>query len=611
MVLPKIFGRGILGSVGVAAAVAKNKLQIINDQEQFLQGLDDQLTNWGLQDISMAYEIVAVVGSQSSGKSTLLNHLFGTDFAVMDPASRGRTTNGIWLSAAHDPPNLIVMDVEGSDGSSRDDNQTFERKSALFALATSRALVVNMWENQVGLYNGGNMGLLRIILEEYLALFGGVAAADYEPPQILFVIQAHSGITPLNSLSNTIMADLERMWQGIVKPPSLSSQQLKDHFNFQFESLPHIIWAPDAYKKGIDTLRKRFTDKNSSSYLFQQSKPPSVPVGGLELHMQMIWQKVQSSENLNLPSQHDLLAGAICDRISESILARFRPHLDPHIATINEGQVIDNLGALLRSWRSDVLGQYDRDTSHYAAAIHQGRRKALSGAFFNEVSVIVFGQLRNLRSSSLTAFDNTLRDSMTQDDVLYQATVSQERTRHENEYASEVHSLRLDGSNWPLEPESQQFMDGLAERATIREREKKLFNAPIRVTKEDNVGSRKTMTTSATLYRDGKLVVDVYTRTRKNNEGLRGRVLVVVVDVNGNAVGISNELRCTTRGGVWDPFTPSSGHDQFHLQLPADVGRAAFSLDIYQTDNVTLGGTVDRVIKNVNGVVAVATALGF
>jgi hypothetical protein len=34
-------------------------------------------------------------------------------------------------------------------------------KSALFALATSEVLIVNIWEHQVGLYQGANMGLLK------------------------------------------------------------------------------------------------------------------------------------------------------------------------------------------------------------------------------------------------------------------------------------------------------------------------------------------------------------------------------------------------------------------------------------------------------------------
>ncbi len=68
--------------------------------------------------------------------------------------------------------NLMVMDVEGTDGRERGEDQDFERKSALFSLASSEVLIVNMWEHQVGLYNGANMGLLKTVFEVNLGLFG-------------------------------------------------------------------------------------------------------------------------------------------------------------------------------------------------------------------------------------------------------------------------------------------------------------------------------------------------------------------------------------------------------------------------------------------------------
>ena len=106
-----------------------------------------------------AYHVVAVFGSQSTGKSTLLNHLFGTQFSVMDEQARRQTTKGIWMSRAIEDneqenskgmrkigsdgigKNILVMDVEGTDGRERGEDQDFERKSALFALATSEVLV--------------------------------------------------------------------------------------------------------------------------------------------------------------------------------------------------------------------------------------------------------------------------------------------------------------------------------------------------------------------------------------------------------------------------------------------------------------------------------------
>jgi hypothetical protein len=99
----------------------------------------------------------------------------------MSESERRQTTKGIWMSknktegadgdAKKMADNILVMDVEGTDGRERGEDQDFERKSALFALATSEVLIVNIWEHQVGLYQGANMGLLKTVFEVNLQLF--------------------------------------------------------------------------------------------------------------------------------------------------------------------------------------------------------------------------------------------------------------------------------------------------------------------------------------------------------------------------------------------------------------------------------------------------------
>lgn len=99
----------------------------------------------------------------------------------MSEDDRKQTTKGIWMSknkkshSTTDPKkmadNILVMDVEGTDGRERGEDQDFERKSALFALATSEVLIVNIWEHQIGLYQGANMGLLKVVFEVNLELF--------------------------------------------------------------------------------------------------------------------------------------------------------------------------------------------------------------------------------------------------------------------------------------------------------------------------------------------------------------------------------------------------------------------------------------------------------
>ena len=65
------------------------------------------------------YSTVAVIGCQSSGKSTLLNLLFDTTFEVMDESKgRQQTTKGIWLNR-NKAGDLIVLDIEGTDSKER------------------------------------------------------------------------------------------------------------------------------------------------------------------------------------------------------------------------------------------------------------------------------------------------------------------------------------------------------------------------------------------------------------------------------------------------------------------------------------------------------------
>ena len=57
---------------------------------------------------SQKYAIISIMGPQSSGKSTILNKLFGTRFEVMDHTKgRHQVTTGIWMGSC---PKGICID---------------------------------------------------------------------------------------------------------------------------------------------------------------------------------------------------------------------------------------------------------------------------------------------------------------------------------------------------------------------------------------------------------------------------------------------------------------------------------------------------------------------
>ncbi|KAJ7969262.1 Protein ROOT HAIR DEFECTIVE 3-like [Quillaja saponaria] len=122
--------------------------QLIDGSGEFnVAGFENFMKKVNLADCGLSYAVVAIMGPQSSGKSTLLNHLFHTNFREMD-AYRGRfqTTKGIWIAKCIGiEPCTVAMDLEGTDGRERgEDDTAFEKQSALFALAISDIVLVNM-----------------------------------------------------------------------------------------------------------------------------------------------------------------------------------------------------------------------------------------------------------------------------------------------------------------------------------------------------------------------------------------------------------------------------------------------------------------------------------
>ena len=172
------------------------------------------------------YRTVAVIGCQSSGKSTLLNLLFDTKFDVMDAStgSRQQTTKGIWLNRNADG-NLLVLDIEGTDSKERGEQRmTFEQTTSLFALAIADVLLINMWTSDIGRYGASNYGLLKVIFEVNLKLF-----EQHSSKKLVFVLRDFDGKAPEN-IKNLIGTDIRNIWSEILKPDQYAESNPEDFF---------------------------------------------------------------------------------------------------------------------------------------------------------------------------------------------------------------------------------------------------------------------------------------------------------------------------------------------------------------------------------------------
>jgi tRNA U34 5-carboxymethylaminomethyl modifying GTPase MnmE/TrmE len=65
----------------MAKQIKSNKISIMIMFNS--EGFAKLLEEWRLLKKGRDYKIVSIIGCQSTGKSTLLNHLFNTSFAIM------------------------------------------------------------------------------------------------------------------------------------------------------------------------------------------------------------------------------------------------------------------------------------------------------------------------------------------------------------------------------------------------------------------------------------------------------------------------------------------------------------------------------------------------
>ncbi|CCL98665.1 uncharacterized protein FIBRA_00667 [Fibroporia radiculosa] len=429
------------------------RVQLINDEKQFMPELTPQMGRWGLQNAGFDYNIVAVFGSQSTGKSTLLNRLFGTNFDVMDETRRQQTTKGIWMCRAKGM-NTMVMDVEGTDGRERGEDQDFERKSALFSLASSEVLIVNLWEHQVGLYQGANMGLLKTVFEVNLGLFGKKTAdGRSQRTLLLFVIRDHIGTTPLENLKTTLTADMQKIWETLSKPSELQDRQLSDYFDLSFAALPHKVLAADKFESEVLELRKRFADKSREDCVFKPAYHKRIPADGAAFYMEGIWEQVQNNKDLDLPTQQELLAQFRCDEISTAALAEFSEQAKPQRRPIESGKVVDGLGSMMRAWRSGALSRYDRDASRYHQGVYSRKRADLVSVLDSTLSPLFLGQLKNLHKLCLVTFKTEMLEGMRGEGYNFADVVGAARERCEKRFLEGAQEASVEGTDWSYDDE--------------------------------------------------------------------------------------------------------------------------------------------------------------
>ncbi|XP_077227328.1 protein ROOT HAIR DEFECTIVE 3-like [Tasmannia lanceolata] len=383
--------------------------QLIDGDGTFnVSGLESFMKTVKLAECGLSYAVVAIMGPQSSGKSTLLNHLFHTNFREMDTfRRRSQTTKGIWIAKCVGiEPCTIAMDLEGTDGRERgEDDTTFEKQSALFALATADILLINMWCHDIGREQAANKPLLKTVFQVMMRLFSPRKTI------LLFVIRDKTK-TPLEHLEPVLREDIQKIWDAVSKPKAHIDTPLSEFFNVEVTALSSYEEKEEQFKEQVAQLRQRFFHSIAPGRLAGDRRGV-VPASAFSFSAQQIWKVIRENKDLDLPAHKVMVATVRCDEIANEKLSRLTS--DEGWLELEEGVQsgpVSGFGKKLSSILDAYLSEYDMEAIYFDEGVRAAKRQQLESKALHLVHPAYQAMLGHLRSKTLDSFKNGLELSL-------------------------------------------------------------------------------------------------------------------------------------------------------------------------------------------------------
>jgi hypothetical protein len=381
-----------------------NNIHIIDQEGIFIDNLDNifkSFSIYGETGNTTNYNIVSILGPQSSGKSTLINSIFDTSFEIMD-SSRGRyqCTKGIWLSETN-KNNLLIFDVEGTDSRERYDNNSFEKKVALFTFALSNIFIVNLWYHDLGRYNATNINLLNIVLELNLQLF-----EDNNKKLILFIVRdCRQEDNMYVHLKKMINDDMDKIWLNIDKPDKYKNSLMHDFFDFKYIALPHKFFESEKFIEKVEELSNIF---NMGCCSFADAEH-TLPIDSFPLYAKKIWNTILNNKDLDLPSQKEMVTKYRCDELINELYLEFKTMFNK-ITLINKNTIIENYGHKCDIIIDDIINKYNNCTIKYDVEIVSEYRTKLLDKIIIEVKKIWLYEIKKINNIIIESYQSNLNN---------------------------------------------------------------------------------------------------------------------------------------------------------------------------------------------------------
>lgn len=422
-------------------------IQVITDDLEYTNEIESYIQNEGMSKAGTNYRNIAIIGCQSSGKSTLLNILFDTTFEELNQKTRGmaQTTKGVW-SACNSNKDVLIFDIEGTDSRERgDDRMTFEQTTSLFALALADVLIINLWTTDVGRYQASNYGLLKVIFEVNLKLF----AQSQSQKKLVFVLRDFNPHENNEDSMRTLLENnVKTIWKEIYKEEKYANSTPHDFFDFEFFMLPHKIYQPKDFKDAALNLREKFT-LDSEISIFPKTESGNLPIDGFPMYIENWWKCIREQKELNLPGEKQMVATYRCNMIKQEAIEVIQQQLKSLEERSYDG-IIDDFKYQWGEVLSKAYVYYDQNAKQYYVETFNSVRAELTNAIYESLFKSFCSQIKNLVLQVDGKFHKAMKKRFPDDVVANDFTKVTEDLYDDvtKQFIDWWYQLMLDESDW-------------------------------------------------------------------------------------------------------------------------------------------------------------------
>ncbi|CAD6253431.1 unnamed protein product [Miscanthus lutarioriparius] len=267
---------------------------------------------------------------------------------------------GCWDQAVH-----CCAGPGGTDGRERgQDDTAFEKQSALFALAVSDIVMINL-------------PLLKTVFQVLMRLF-----SPHRKTTLLLVIRDKTK-TPLEYLTQALKEDIQKIWNSVQKPEAYKEAALSDFFNVEVTALSSYEEKKELFKEQVGQLRQRFYHSIALGGLAADRRGV-VPASGFCLSALQIWKVIRENKDLNLPAHKVMVATVRCEEIANEKLKNFL---------------------------SDK-GWYDMETMYFDEGVRAAKRQQLQSSMLDHTYPAIERVMEHLHLVALNKFKSDLEQSL-------------------------------------------------------------------------------------------------------------------------------------------------------------------------------------------------------